>query len=101
MFRLAWRSIRVGTRQYFPFCVAAVFILDLFAVLPGSLFGSDWVFVVCCPGHAISLALPRDPRDYASLVDVCDSRRPILLALPRNSRLFGPRHGFRHALPSL
>ena len=48
MLHLALRSIRVGTCRYFPLCVAAVFILDLFAVLLDSPFGSDWkwMFVV-------------------------------------------------------
>ena len=55
--------------------------------------------MVCGARRGISLALPRDPWDYAPLVDVCDSMRPILLALPRIPRLYGPRHGFRRALP--
>ena len=46
MFRLAWRLISVGTCRYFPFCVAVVFILNLFAVFLDSLFGSAWMFVV-------------------------------------------------------
>ena len=75
MFCIAWSSVHFDTHRDFLLCVSAVFIFDIFTVLLDSLFSSDWMFVI---------ALPRNLRDYAPLVDVCGSRREILLALPRN-----------------
>ena len=79
--RLAWRTIRVGTRRYFPFCVAAVFILDPFAVLLDSLFGSDWKWMFVVRGARSRLRFLAHGTTRPSLMFVVRGARSRLLFL--------------------